>query len=72
MSTTSPAAVASPSAAPPQPPTSVATPPSGNHQQADGSSAIAYMALGTVSVLLLGFLVLVARRVAASRRRAAP
>jgi hypothetical protein len=69
-STTSPAAVASP-AARSDPPTSVATPPPASHQQADGSSTVGYLALGVVAVLVLGLLVLVARRVAASRRRAA-
>jgi methionine-rich copper-binding protein CopC len=49
-----------------------ATPPSGSRQQADGSSTLANVALGAVAVLVLGLLVIVARRVAASRRRAAP
>ena len=66
--TTSPAAVASPTARS-EAPASVATPGSGGHQQADGSSTAANVVLGALVVLVLGFLVLVMRRVVASRGR---
>ena len=66
---TSPAAVASPTARS-EAPTSVATPGSGGHQQADGSSTAAKVVLGALVVLVLGFLMLVAGRVLASRQRA--
>ena len=66
---TSPAAAASPAAPPAEAPTSVATPGPGDHPHADGWSTAAKMVLGAVAVLVLGFLVLVMRRVVASRGR---
>ena len=66
---TSPAAAASPTPRS-EAPTSVATPGSGGHQQADGSSTAAKVVLGALVVLVLGFLMLVAGRVLASRQRA--
>jgi len=64
---TSPAASASPVAPSSEAPTSVAAPGPGDHPQADGWSTAANVVLGAVAVLVLGFLMLAAGRVLASR-----